>query len=268
MGDEAQSNRGILNLNYLVEHGSVLDISRDDLIRIIRWSGNEHGFVTNWEDIERIWHHSFYSELRIAPEEHTILLTEPPLNPPENRERATQMMFETFRAPSFYLAINGVLSLFSSGRTAGLSVESGDGVTHVTPVIDGHASLPDAVRRNDLAGRDLTNFLMKLLTDCGYSFTTITEHEIVRDIKEKLAYVALDFAAEMETAATSSKLEKTYELPNGQAITVGNERFRCSEALFQPSLCGMNLSELQDLIVQSIAQRGAEHQSSVSRTFC
>ena len=162
-----------------------------------------------------------------------------------------QIMFETFNVPAMSLAIDAVLALYSAGRTDGIVLNSGHGVTYAVPCSKGFA-IPDAILRLDLAGSDLTDYMAKILSDRGYSFTTAGEKEVATNIKETLCYTAMDFEGELKVADSGASVEKSYQLPDGNTITIGSERFRCPEALFQPHLAGVNADGIHKLIFEAI----------------
>jgi centractin len=201
IGQRAQDLRGLLKIRYPLEHG----------------------IVTNWEDMESIWHYVYENELKTLPEEHPVLLTEPPLNPRANRDMAAQLMFEAFNVPALYMSIQAVLSLYASGRTTGVVLDSGDGVSHAVPVFEGFA-IPNSIRRIDVAGRDVTEQMQLLLRKAGHVLHTSAEKEVVRMIKEKVCYVSLDPKREekewMNSYHKSDAKAIDYTLPDGHKIKV------------------------------------------------
>jgi len=231
IGDEAMQKRGILNLSYPIAAG----------------------IVESWEDMEKVWHHTFYNELRVAPEEaQGVLLTEAPRNPKANREKMTTIMFETFQVKNVYVALQAVMSLYAAGRTTGLVCDAGDGVSHTIPVFEGF-SIPHAVEKMEIAGRVLTDYMQKLLLGIGESLTSSAELEIVRDIKEKLCFVAQDYETENAQAHASSELDVAYTMPDKRVINVpGHVRMGCPELLFKPDLNGKSCKSLHALSWASV----------------
>lgn len=203
--------------------------------------------------------------------QHPVLLTEAPLNPRRHRERAAEILFERFNIPALFTSIQAVLSLYASGRTTGLVLDSGDGVTYAVPVYDGF-SIPTSFQRSDIAGRDVTEYMQLLLRKAGYTLNTSAEKEIVRTIKEKHAYIATNvreeerraYEAEAAAAATttaSTSLSDTtngklnsdeYELPDGRNIRMGMERFKAPEILFNPGIIGSEDAGVTQLISDSL----------------
>ncbi|XP_066543868.1 uncharacterized protein LOC136711397 isoform X2 [Amia ocellicauda] len=229
IGHEAQHMRGVLTLKYPMQNG----------------------IIRNWDEIEKIWHHTFQHQLHVDPEEHPVLLSEAAMNPRENRQRMVEIMFEVFNVPYTYVAMQAVLALYATGRTTGVVFDSGNGVSHSVPVFEGY-SLPHAVQRFTLAGRDVTLHLKKLLQEKGFSFNTTAELEIVREIKEKCCCVAPDYDAELDGQEGPASSEMFYTLPDGQIINVGTERFRAPEILFKPELIGRDHYGMHESIFHSI----------------
>lgn len=229
VGDEAQAKRGVCKVKYPIAHGMIED----------------------WDDMRKIWAHTFYNELRESPADHPVLLTEAPLNPKANREQMCKIMFEDYDVPSMYIQIQAVLSLYSAGRTTGIVVDSGDGVTHTVPIFEGY-QIPHAVDKILLAGRDLTDYMVRILKDDNYNFETSAEKETVRDMKETLCYVAEDYEAELKKASESTEVEKSYTLPDGNVCKFSVQRFKCPEFLFNPELGGKELRGVHKLTFDSI----------------
>jgi actin-related protein len=197
--------------------------------------------------MEKLLRHTFDNELKIAPEEVSLVQTECLATTDADRHKMGELVFETFGCRGLYQANSALLSLYSSGRTTGLVVDSGDGHTDIVPIYDSEI-LSSAFSYSNLGGSDLTCYLMKML-----SFGSNAQLEVAQNIKETLCYVPLDFEQEMCTAATSSRLQKGYKMPNGRFITIGNERFRCSEALFNPrDLLGMQFGGIHESTYDAI----------------
>ena len=210
IGQDAENKNGVLKLNYPIEN------------RIIN----------NWDDMEKIWAHIFVEELRVAPEEHNVLIDDIQTNPIKNKEKMAEIMFETFNVQGFYIVKQCQLSLYSQGKHDGLVVDSGYRITQIVPIMDGYL-IPHTDLNILLGGRDLTIYMIELLKETGYRFSIINEDEIAKSIKEKACYVSLDFEDELKYIEPFD-----YELPDGTHVIIKDERIRCPEVLFYPSLIG------------------------------
>jgi len=207
--------------------------------------------VTNWDDMEKVYHHTFSNELRVDPEEYAVLLTESSLNPKSNRGKMAIMVFETFNIPAFYVSKRAALSLYASERLSGTVVDIGSDVTHITPIFEGYC-LPHAVTSVDMGDISLTDTLVRLLEVRGFSFSTSAEREAVTDMKRRLCYVAFDYEHDYQIAGGCSMLERSYELPDGNVIAVDTERFTAPEVLFNPSYGDFRHSGIHFKIAESI----------------
>jgi len=222
-----------------------------------------HGIVDNWDNMEKYWQRCIYQYLCCDPEEHYMLLTEPPLNTPENREYTAEIMFETFNVPGLYIAVQAVLALCASlltkggsGAVTGTVIDSGDGVTHIIPVADGYV-IGSCIKHIPLAGRDVTNFMLKTLRDRGEDMPAQEALNIARKIKESYCYICPDMVKEyLKYDKDPAKFRKhVFKSEKGSVheIDVGYERFLGPEIFFSPEIFSSDFTTpLPEVVDQTI----------------
>ncbi|XP_054585706.1 protein piccolo-like isoform X1 [Eptesicus fuscus] len=215
------------------------------------------GVVSDWDALEVLWQHLFYCKLGMRPEELAVLVADSPISPRTNREKVAEILFECFHVPAMQTVQQALLALYAYGRTTGLVLGSGHGTSYVAPVLTGDLAPLDTYRL-DVAGADLTEYLAELLLAGGHS---PPKAGLVNHIKETCCYVALDVKA--EAARTQAQSPVDFVLPDKQVITLGSERFRCPEALFQPHLLGLNQLGLPQLALLSISRLEARQQEQL-----
>ena len=205
------------------------------------------GVVQDFDMLELIMKEQiFNNELRISADEHKMLLSEPPNNKKENREKLIQMMIETFDVRQVYLGKQAVLALFATGRTTGTVLDSGEGITHAVPIFEGYA-LPFAIKTIDVSGADLTDFLHKELMGHSEHSKFINgsweSRQRCEYIKERGCQVAQDFEAELKQAQDGVGLCKEFPLPGSDKLVLREELLRAPEVLFHPNLMDKNQND-------------------------
>lgn len=243
IGEEAQNKRQNYNVDYPIRHG----------------------VIDNWDNMEKYWQRCIFEYLRCDPEEHYFLLTEPPMNTPENRELTAEIMFETFNVPGLYIAVQAVLALCASmlkgggleKQMTGTVIDSGDGVTHVIPVVEGYV-IGSCIKHIPLAGRDVTNFILQQLRDRGEDMPAADALNIARVVKEKYCYVCPDIVKEYkkydeDATKVRQHIHKYTKTNKDYTVDVGYERFLGPELFFSPEIFSSDhTTPLPDVVDQTI----------------
>jgi actin-related protein 3 len=261
-GSGSSNPTGIEDLNFMIGDDA-LNNKTYQIYYPVR-----HGLVDNWTHMEKFWQMSIFKYIRCEPEDHYFLLTEPPLNPPENREYTAEIMFETFNVPGLYIAVQAVLALAASWTSkqatertlTGTVIDSGDGVTHVIPVAEGYV-IGSSIKHIPLAGRDITAFIQTLLRERNEPVPPAESLEVAKRIKETYCYVCPDLVKEFNKYDSSpQEWFKVYEGVNQVTkqpyyVDVGYERFLGPEIFFNPEIFSSDfltpLPQIVDNVIQS-----------------
>ncbi|CAH0577715.1 unnamed protein product [Chrysodeixis includens] len=210
--------------------------------------------------MEKLWHHVFYRELHVPPENSKVMHAVHPLLPPNYKERMAEILFESFAIESLYIAKSPALVLHASGRTSGIVWENGSCCSYAAPVYEGFP-LKHATVTSPISGNMLTERLQSLFFKTGYSFTTPFELDVLDQIKKEICYIPQDYEQELEKTAGYGEGKVNYTLPDGQHILIGEERFQCPEVLFRPELAGLKCGNIVDTICKSIDLCDHEYRS-------
>ncbi|RNA45101.1 actin [Brachionus plicatilis] len=204
------------------------------------------GFITNWNDMEKIWSFVF-DEIKVDPDNQPIFLSESPCCSRSQRERITELMFEKFTVPSMSMQLQSVLSMLSTGLESGIIVECGDGLTQILPMFK-NLAVSNAFARIELGGTDLSDYLFNLM---NAKESVIPNRNVSKEIKEKFCYVSTDI--KNESKAPSEKLSACldYNLPDGKTLSISKERFLVPEALFDPSSIGFLLPGIHQVCLKA-----------------
>lgn len=210
----------------------------------------KRGRIEHFNEFEALIELAFINNLDVTPENTNVLIAEPPMHSHHSREKIGEIMFELLSVNGMKTMNESILSLYSSGRTTGLMVSSGDQISHVTPIYDGYI-IDHAIQRINLGGRDVTHYLQRIMLERGYDFNSSAEHLIAGKIKEALCFVSPQFDDDIEIK--ESEFEETFELPDGSDITLGNERFRAPEILFDPMILGKEMNGITEMAYKSFS---------------
>ena len=208
----------------------------------------EHGIITDFELMEKVWEHTFSRELKVPQEERNILTSDSPLSPKINREKMTQIMFEKFNVQGLFICIRPILSMYSLGKTSALVLESGDDVTQIVPINEGYY-FPYSITKSNLGGKLVTNFLMDKLKENNDEILYNEIKKNAKIIKEKLCRVSLNYEEEINNSNIN---EIKYKLPDGKEVNLNKELFICPELLFQPNLIGKEIPGIPMQMYNSI----------------
>jgi len=224
----------------------------------------KEGIVKNWEDARHLWDFTFHEKLKLSQSQITerkILLTEPPSNPMQNKQNMMEEMLEHYQFSAGKVSVQAMLVLYAQGLLTGVVLDSGDGVSHVVPVWEGVVPA-HMIKRLDVAGRHITDYMIKLLQLRGYNFNSSADFETVRQIKEQLCYVGYDLDIEKRLGLETTTLVQNYTLPDGRVIKISSERYEAPEVLFQPHLIGLESAGISEMLFNMINEADIDLRSS------